>query len=82
MTAQILTFNLSAYSLLAVAVGFFLLFAGKRNKVRQWGMIVMGLGLVFYGMGVMSDAMKPLRSYAPFVQALATMEKPLSRRLD
>lgn len=77
VTAQILAFNLSAYSLLPVAAGFFMLFAGKRDAIRDWGTILMGLGLVFYGMGIMSDAMKPLRSYPPFVQALASMERPL-----
>jgi phosphate:Na+ symporter len=39
--------------------------------------MLMGLGLVFYGMGVMGDTMKPLRSYEPFVQVLATMDRPL-----
>ena len=77
VTAQILAFNLSAYALLPVAVGFFLMFAAKRRALMHWGMMVMGLGLVFYGMGVMSDAMKPLRSYQPFVQALLRMENPL-----
>jgi phosphate:Na+ symporter len=77
VTAQLLAFNLSAYALLPIAIGFFMLFASKRAKVRYWGMIVMGLGLVFYGMRVMSDAMKPLRSHEPFVQALAKMENPL-----
>jgi phosphate:Na+ symporter len=77
VTAQILAFNLSAYALLAVAVGFFMLFSAKRAALRHWGMMVMGLGLVFYGMGLMSDAMKPLRLYPPFVQALARMDTPL-----
>ncbi|MGH8093238.1 MAG: Na/Pi cotransporter family protein [Chthoniobacterales bacterium] len=77
VTAQLLAFNLSAYALLPIAIGFFMLFASKRAAVRYWGMIVMGLGLVFYGMGVMSDAMRPLRSHEPFVQALAKMENPL-----
>ena len=77
VTAQLLAFNVSAYALLPVAVGFFMLFAGKRGATRYWGMMLMGLGLVFYGMGVMGDAMKPLRSYEPFVQVLATMERPL-----
>ena len=77
VTAQLLAFNISAYSLLPVAVGFFMLFASKRPAVRHWGMIVMGLGLVFYGMGLISDAMRPLRSYSPFVEALGRMEKPL-----
>ena len=77
VTAQLLAFNPSAYALLPVAIGFFMLFAGKRTTLRYWGMIVMGLGLVFYGMGIMSHAMKLLRSHEPFVQALARMENPL-----
>src|SRR5262245_8830419 len=62
VTAQLVAFNLSAYALLPVTVGFFAMFLGKRGPFRHWGMVIMGLGLVFYGMGIMSDAMKPLRS--------------------
>ena len=39
--------------------------------------MLMGLGLVFFGMSVMSDAMKPLRSYQPFLDLMITMENPL-----
>jgi len=77
VTAQLLAFNVSAYALLPVAVGFFLWFAARRGSTRYWGMMLMGVGLVFYGMGVMGDAMKPLRAYEPFVQALTMMERPL-----
>ena len=37
----------------------------------------MGLGLVFFGMSLMSDAMKPLRSYGPFLDLMAQMENPV-----
>jgi len=37
----------------------------------------MGLGLVFFGMSIMSDAMKPLRSYQPFLDLMTQMENPL-----
>jgi phosphate:Na+ symporter len=37
----------------------------------------MGLGLVFFGMGVMSQAMNPLRSYEPFLELMKSMENPL-----
>ena len=60
-----------------MAVGFLLFLVGKRGKVGYAGMIIMGLGLVFYGMGVMSDAMKPLRTYQPFVETLTRMENPV-----
>jgi phosphate:Na+ symporter len=36
----------------------------------------MGLGLVFFGMGVMGDAMAPLRSYQLFLDWMARMENP------
>jgi phosphate:Na+ symporter len=76
-TAQILAFNISAYALIPVAIGFFMTFSGKTERTKQVGMMVMGLGLVFYGMGLMSDGMKPLRTYEPFVEFLAKMENPL-----
>lgn len=77
VTAQLLAFNLSAYSLIAIAIGFFMSFASKNERPKYFGMMVMGLGLVFYGMGLMSDGMKPLRSYEPFLDILANMENPL-----
>ena len=39
--------------------------------------MIMGLGLVFYGMGVMGEAMTPLRSYQPFLDLMVRMESPL-----
>jgi phosphate:Na+ symporter len=77
MTAQLLAFNLSAYSMILVAVGFFMNFASKNDKTKYVGMMILGLGLVFYGMGMMSEGMKPLRSYEPFLDILASMENPL-----
>ena len=77
MTAQLLAFNLSAYSLIPVAIGFFMTFASKSDRPKYFGMMIMGLGLVFYGMGLMSEGMSPLRSYEPFLDILASMENPL-----
>jgi phosphate:Na+ symporter len=77
VTAQILAFNVSAYALLPVAVGFFCFFVGRRERIRHVGLMILGLGLVFYGMGLMSDGMAPLRTFAPFIELLAEMERPL-----
>ena len=78
VTAQLLAFNLSAYSLGPVALGFFLLFSAKQEKVKYYGKMIMGIGLVFYGMGLMSDAMTPLRSFEPFLEILKSLENPLA----
>jgi phosphate:Na+ symporter len=45
--------------------------------MRHYGTMIMGLGLVFYGMGVMGEAMTPLRSYPPFLDLMIRMESPL-----
>ncbi|MGB7932929.1 MAG: Na/Pi cotransporter family protein [Gammaproteobacteria bacterium] len=76
-TAQIVAFNVTQYALIMVAAGFFMLFAGKQEKVRHYGAMIMGLGLVFYGMGVMGQGMAPLRTYQPFIDLMARMENPL-----
>jgi len=78
VTAQLLAFDLSAYSLGPVAIGFFMLFTAKRDQVKYYGMMIMGIGLVFYGMGLMSDAMTPLRSYQPFLDILESLERPMA----
>lgn len=77
VTAQILAFNIAYYALIPVAVGFFMSFSGNTERTKYFGMMLMGLGLVFYGMGLMSDGMKPLRSYEPFMEILGKMEFPL-----
>ena len=76
-TAQIVAFNITQYALILVAIGFLMLFAGKAENTRHYGSMVMGLGLVFYGMGVMGDAMTPLQSYQPFLDLMVRMENPL-----
>jgi len=78
VTAQLLAFDLAAYSLGPVAIGFFMLFTAKRDKIKYYGMMIMGIGLVFYGMGLMSDAMVPLRNYEPFIEILKELEHPLA----
>jgi len=77
ITAQIVAFKVTKLALLMVAIGFSMLFFSKRERIKQYGGMIMGLGMVFFGMSVMSDAMKPLRSYQPFLDLMTSMENPL-----
>jgi phosphate:Na+ symporter len=76
-TAQIVAFNVTQYALLLVALGFFMLFTAKTERIRHYGSMIMGLGLIFYGMGVMGEAMNPMRTYEPFLELMVKMENPL-----
>jgi phosphate:Na+ symporter len=76
ITAQIVAFKVTKAALFMVAVGFSFLFFGKKSPLRHHGEIIMGLGLVFFGMSIMSDAMEPLRTYQPFLDLMAAMGNP------
>lgn len=77
ITAQIVAFKVTKYALLLVAVGFGMLFVSKKEKIQQYGYMIMGLGMIFFGMGVMSGAMKPLRNYQPFLDLMTQMSNPI-----
>ncbi len=77
ITAQIVAFKVTKLALLMVAVGFGMMFFSKQEKVKQYGAMIMGLGMVFFGMKVMGDAMRPLRSYQPFLDLMIQMQNPL-----
>jgi phosphate:Na+ symporter len=77
ITAQIVAFKVTKYALLLMAVGFGMLFSSKKEKIQQYGYMIMGLGMIFFGMGVMSDAMHPLRTYQPFLDLMAQMSNPV-----
>ena len=81
VTAQILAFNVTRFALPMITVGFLVSFLSKRDDWQEYGRIVLGMGLVFFGMGVMSTAMAPLRSYAPFIDFIATLSNPLTAAL-
>jgi phosphate:Na+ symporter len=77
ITAQIVAFKVTKYALLLVAVGFLFIFTGKTNKTKQYGHLIMGLGLIFFGMGVMSEGMRPLRTYEPFIDLMQNVSNPV-----
>jgi phosphate:Na+ symporter len=77
VTAQIIAFKVTKYALLLVALGFGAAFFSGRKRVKNAGFGLMGLGLIFYGMAVMSDAMEPLRTYEPFIDAMEQLKNPL-----
>lgn len=77
ITAQILAFKVTKLALPIIAVGFGVAFTAKRNEWRQIGMMILGLGMVFYGMSVMSDGLYPLRAYQPFIDFMLNLHNPL-----
>jgi len=78
LTAQIVAFKVTRLAFAMIAVGYGVRFSSKREKTKHYGKILMGLGLVFLGMSIMSKAMTPLRDYQPFLDMMISMESPIT----
>ena len=78
VTAQIVAFKVTKYALVLVAAGFAMLFFLKNEKMQHYGHMIMGLGLVFFGMELMSGATRPLRTYQPFIDLMQQMDNPIT----
>jgi phosphate:Na+ symporter len=77
ITAQIIAFKVYQYGLLMIAVGFFTEILARREYLRHWGAALMGLGLIFFGMELMSIGTNPLREWPPFIEMMQSIENPL-----
>jgi phosphate:Na+ symporter len=77
ITAQLIAFKLTDYALLMIAVGFSMRFFGKSDNIKNLGEVLFGFGILFYGMKLMSDAMKPLRTYPEFINMMKGLENPM-----
>ncbi|CAA0104105.1 Uncharacterised protein [BD1-7 clade bacterium] len=76
ITAQIVAFDVAEVSLPLIASGFAIYFLAKQDRWRSAGTLIFGLGLIFYGMQLMSEGMAPLRTYPQFVMFMAQMSNP------
>lgn len=77
VTAQIVAFKLIDYALLFIGIGFLLKMAGgRREAISHLGTVLLGFGLLFFGLKVLGDVMVPLKDYPPFVDAMARAENP------
>ncbi|MFC0559626.1 Na/Pi cotransporter family protein [Halalkalibacter alkalisediminis] len=73
VTAFIIGIKISAYALPIIALGTFLIFFFKNNKVNNYGQVIFGFGALFYGLNLMGDAMKPLREVQAFTDLTISM---------
>ncbi|KRG08219.1 Na/Pi cotransporter family protein [Staphylococcus sp. NAM3COL9] len=73
VTAFIIGIDIGAYSLPILAVGAFLIFFVQKRKVKNIGMILFGFGSLFYGLELMSSAVKPLANLDGFHQFMLDM---------
>jgi phosphate:Na+ symporter len=70
ITAQIIAFKITSASWVMIASGYLFRVIFSHKSYKEFGTIILGLGMVFLGMTVMSEATEPLKTYAPFIELM------------
>lgn len=70
MTAQLMAFKISNYIYPIIFIGFMLCFLGKKEKIKNVGMVIFSFGLLFEGIKIMGSVMKPLANSEVFTNLM------------
>ncbi|KAB8333919.1 Na/Pi cotransporter family protein [Scytonema tolypothrichoides VB-61278] len=73
--AQIISLKIEQYVPILMFVGLLVLFLGKTKTQKNIGIIMLGFGLMFYGLEAIDEAMKPFRNYQPFIDLMQSLGK-------
>lgn len=77
VTAQLVSFDVSILSSVALGIGIVLYMIGSKSKpkLKNISEILIGFAILFIGMNFMKDALAPLSEYEAFKNALAYLAK-------
>lgn len=76
VTAQITAFNLSKFAPILLFIGAIMYIFIKRNLWKHTGAIIMGFGMLFFGVAVMKEGIAPLSESAGFKSFLTSLSNP------
>ena len=77
VTGLLIALDVGAMAPLLAFVGVAFVVFLKKPILHHWGQIIAGLGVLFLGMGMMSDAMAPLRESQFFIDLMTQMSNPV-----
>lgn len=70
VTAQLIAFKVAKFALPAIGAGCGLCIFSKKSRWQHIGEIILGFGLIFFGLALMKDAFDPLRGNQQFQNLL------------
>lgn len=74
ITAYLIGLNLKDYSLPILAIGIVMYMFSKKNKFQLIGQAIAGFGLLFFGLTIMGDGVKPLKDLAYFTNMMVSID--------
>jgi len=77
ITAQIAALKLTKIAPIFLFLGVMVMMMSKKRKVKRIAEAIAGFGILFMGLTIMSDAVKPLRELQAFQDFVVGFENPL-----
>ena len=77
MTGILLSVGIGDVAPIIAFVGVALIMFSKDDKKNKLGVIIAGLGILFLGMNMMSDAMRDMRDSQAFINLITTLKNPI-----
>ncbi|HEX8362470.1 MAG TPA: Na/Pi symporter, partial [Longimicrobium sp.] len=77
VSSQIIALDVDRYAPIALVIGLVLAALGGGRRQKQIGRVLLGIGLVFYGLGEMDQAVAPLKGEQSFIDWMVRLENPL-----
>jgi len=74
ITGWILAVKIGKYGLLLIALGVFPMLFSKNERISAGAKVLVALGLIFFGLEIMSGAFKPLRSDEAFMNLMLSLD--------
>ncbi len=75
ITVQLISFNILDYSLPMIALGFFIYAVSHERRKRAIGSVILGFGMIFFGMKIMTESIDPLRGFGFFIDAMEALSR-------
>lgn len=76
VTAQLIAFNLTDFAPLAVAIGVAIWISTSKKKSKTIAEILIGFGILFIGMDMMGEGLKPLANSPVFSDVILKLNNP------
>ena len=77
VTALLVSFKLEKAAPVILLAGVLIVMFVKKQKINQWGEVIVGFGVLFMGLSAMSGAMSGMKDSPMVLQMFASLQSPL-----
>ena len=76
-SAQLIAFRIDAYAPIFILIGVVMYLFFKKRSIQNIGYVVLGFGILFFSITVMSDALRVFRTHPAFLEMITAIANPV-----